>query len=120
MFLFYSPLYTFAIEEEAGEGVVDVIKPRLLMWLLEKGVKIITGVKYEKIIDEGLTISTSDGVSLTIEADTIIPAIPLNPNIELFQNLKGKVPEIYNIGDSNKPRLTKEAIAEGSQIGHSI
>ena len=52
----------------------------------------------------------------TIEADTIVPAMPLAPNTELLKTLKGKVPEIYSIGDCREPHLIVEAIAEGASV----
>ena len=79
-----------------------------------------TEVKYEEITDRGLIITTKDGERKTIEADTIVPAIPLAPNNELLQNIEGFVPEVYPIGDCKEPRLILEAIADGSRIARSI
>ena len=79
-----------------------------------------TGVKYEEITDKGLTIITKEGKRQTIEADTIVPAMPLTPNTELLKTLEGKVPEIYAIGDCREPRLIIDAIADGSRIARAI
>ncbi len=68
----------------------------------------------------GLTVITKEGEKQTIEADTIVPALLLRPNTELFKMLEGKVPEIYAIGDCREPHLTLEAIADGSRIARAI
>lgn len=92
----------------------------LLDWFGRKGVKIFTGVRYEEITDKGLTITTRQEKRLTIEADTIVLALPLRPNTELLKVVERKVPEVYMIGDCREPRLIAEAIADGSRIGCAI
>jgi 2,4-dienoyl-CoA reductase (NADPH2) len=106
--------------EEVGEGLVRERKARLLWWLFKRGVAMMTEVKYEEITDKGLTITTKEGKRQTIAADSIVPAIPLTPNTELIKSLEGKAPEIYPIGDCREPRLTIDAIADGSRIAHAI
>jgi 2,4-dienoyl-CoA reductase (NADPH2) len=105
---------------ELGEDLVENTRTRLLWWFRKKGVPLLTGVKYEEITDKGLTITNEAGQRQTIEADTIIPAVPLTPNTELLKSLEGKVPEIYTIGDGREPRLIIDAIADGSRIAHVI
>jgi pyruvate/2-oxoglutarate dehydrogenase complex dihydrolipoamide dehydrogenase (E3) component len=75
-----------------------------------------SGVKYEEITNEGLIITTKEGNKLTLQADTILPAVPLMPNTDLLNSLKGKVSEIYLIGDCREPRLIPDAIADGWKI----
>jgi 2,4-dienoyl-CoA reductase (NADPH2) len=105
--------------KEIGEGLVTAyIKPLLLMWLADKGVAMMTEVKYKGITDKGLTIATNKGKKQTIEADTIVTALPLKPNTELLKDLKNGVPEVYVIGDSREPNLIIDAIADGSRIAH--
>ena len=79
-----------------------------------------SGVKYVEITDQGLTIITREGKKQTIEADSIIPAVPLAPDTGLWKSLEGKVPEIYAIGDCREPRLIVDAIADGSRIARAI
>ena len=107
-------------DETLGEGIPVEDQMRLFPWLDEKGVARYTGVKYEEITDEGLTITTKEGEKRTIEADTILPAIPSKPNIELFKAAEGKAPEIYLIGDCSEPRLIIDAVDDGMRIGLAI
>jgi 2,4-dienoyl-CoA reductase (NADPH2) len=107
--------------EEIGEGLPDTfIKPHLLNWLDENGVAMLPGVTYEEITDRGLTITTQEGNKQTIEADTIVTALPLLPNTELIQELDGIVPEVYAIGDCKDPQFTADAIADGSRIARAL
>jgi 2,4-dienoyl-CoA reductase (NADPH2) len=107
-------------EDALGEGIVAFRKLQLLSWFKKKGVVMMTQVKYVEITDKGLTILTKEGKRETIEADSIIPAMPLAPNTGLRKSLEGKVIEIYAIGDCNEPELVVGAIADGSRIARAI
>jgi 2,4-dienoyl-CoA reductase (NADPH2) len=99
-----------------GQGMVDVIMAYLFDWFRKKGVTLIGGVKeYVEITDRGLTIIDKDGVKQTLEADTVIPALPLKPDLAFYESLKGKVPEIYAIGDCQEPALIADAISKGME-----
>jgi pyruvate/2-oxoglutarate dehydrogenase complex dihydrolipoamide dehydrogenase (E3) component len=106
--------------EAIGEGVLDFRLGLLLDWFPRKGVTIISGVKDMEITDEGLVITTKDGKKQTLEANSIIPTAPLKPNDELAKSLKGKVPEIYIIGDCGEPRMIVNAIADGYHTARTI
>ncbi|MFH1032095.1 MAG: NAD(P)/FAD-dependent oxidoreductase [Chloroflexota bacterium] len=93
---------------------------RLSRWFAKKGVKLMTEVKYEEITDKGLTITTKDGKRQTLEADSIIPVMPLAPSTELVKSLQGKVPEVYSVGDCREPRLIREAIGDGYRTARHI
>lgn len=106
--------------ETLGDGIVSDQRLRLLKWLKKSGVTIRTEVKYDQITDKGLVIITKDGVRETFEADTIITALPILPNIDFLKALEGKIPEIYAAGDCQKPGLIADAIADGARIGHTV
>lgn len=93
---------------------------RLFRWLDKKGVAMMSEVKYEEITEEGLTITTKDGKRLTLKADSIIPVTPSAPNLERAKSLKGKVSEVYAIGDCNEPRLILDAIGDGFRVVRDI
>ena len=93
---------------------------RLFRWLAKKGVKMMTEVRYDKITDKGLSIITKDGKRQILEVDTIIPVLPLAPNTGLFESLKGKVPEVYCVGDCREPHARLEAIGGGYRVAREI
>ena len=97
--------------KEMGTGMVDVLMAYLFSWFKKKGVKMISGVdKYVKITDKGLTIINNEGKKELIEVDTVILDLPLSPNDEMMKSLKGKVREIYAVGDCDDPKLIADAI----------
>ncbi len=106
--------------EALGEGMVTHLKTSLFSWFRQKGVTMMTGVKYVEITDKGLTIITKEGDRQTVEADSIVPAMPLTPDTGLLKSLEGKVPEIYAVGDCREPLLIVDAIADGSRIARAI
>ena len=79
-----------------------------------------TDVKYDQITDKGLTITTKDGQKQTIEADSIIPVIPWATNMDLANSLKGKVPEVYAIGDCKEAGLIIDAVGQAFSIARNL
>jgi 2,4-dienoyl-CoA reductase (NADPH2) len=107
--------------EELGEGLLNVyVKPHLLDWLDGKGVAMLPGVRYEEINDQGLVITTREGKKQTLEADTIVTALPLLPNTKLVKELEGLALEVHAIGDCKAPHLIVDAVADGARIGRTF
>ncbi len=107
--------------ETLGSGLVDVLQAHLFMWFAKKGVRLVSGVKeYIEITDRGLTIIDREGKQETLAADSIIPALPLRPNLDAFKALEGKVPEIYAVGDCKEPLLIVDAIGTGARTAWEI
>jgi 2,4-dienoyl-CoA reductase (NADPH2) len=103
-----------------GEGVPERKRHPLFRWMKNKGVVMMAGVKYEEITDKGLVISTADGGKQTLEADTIVPAVPLLPNTGLYQSLEGKAPEVYIIGDCKDPQVIIDAVGAGYRVAKAL
>jgi len=108
-------------EKDIGDGLLEVfLKPLLMYWLKDHGVKFVTEVKYKEITGKGLVVTTKDGKEQLIEGGSIITALPLKPDAAFFNSMKGKAKEVYAIGDANEPGYIVDAIAAGAKIGHSI
>jgi 2,4-dienoyl-CoA reductase (NADPH2) len=103
-----------------GEGLLGEDPFRLFPWFEKKGVAMLSGVKYELITDDGLVITTKEGRRETLQADSIMTALPLMPNDDLLRIAQGTAPEIYQVGDSKRPGFMHDAIADGCSIGLSI
>ena len=103
-----------------GEDMIRHLKQQLFWWFREKGVVMLAGVKPVAITDKGLVVLTKEGYKRTIEADSIVPAVSMKPDTELIEHLRGKVPEVYAVGDCGNPRLIVDAIADGWKIGNAI
>lgn len=106
-------------EENVGRLLAHEYKTRLFVWFRQKGVKIYGGAKLVEITREGLKIITKEGEEKMLPADNILP-VGFDPNTELYESLKGKVPELYAAGDCDDPAIIPEATAAGWRIGNSI
>ncbi len=97
--------------EVTGEGLVMTMKEYLFAWFEKKGVPMIGGVReYVEVNEKGLAIVDREGRRQTIEADTVIFALPLAPDTALAEALRGKVPEVYVVGDCREPGLIVDAV----------
>jgi len=106
--------------EELGEWLVPERKTRLFYWFDQKGIERLTGVKLVKFTKEGVTIETKDGKTRLLQADTIIPVLPFSPNKDLAEKAKGKVAEVYTIGDCDSPAVIPDATKAGWKVGNAL
>ncbi len=106
--------------EIRGQGMIGHLQQQLFVWFEQKGVVLLPSVTNIEITSKGMTLTDKDGKRQTIEADTIIPALPLQPDTSLLEKLKAIVPEVYAIGDCRQPQLIVDAIADGARIAHSL
>lgn len=96
--------------------VAQVLLPRLRQY----GVEIRTGATVKEIIDGGLIVAT-DGKEERINGiDQVVVAMGAKPVNELAAKLKGKVAEIYVVGDSKEPRTAYEATHEGAEAARMV
>jgi 2,4-dienoyl-CoA reductase-like NADH-dependent reductase (Old Yellow Enzyme family)/thioredoxin reductase len=103
-----------------GLEIMTVLREYFIEKLAAEGVTMLTGVKYEKATEKGLVITTKEGETRTIEADTIVLTGGAKPNTQLFKAFEGKAPEVYMVGDSNEPRGILEAIKDGFKTGREV
>ena len=106
--------------DRVGMEIVMLQRILLLPWLEKKGAEILKEVTYDRITDEGMTVTGKDGVQRTIEADTILITVPLKPNRGLAESLKGSAPEVHVLGDCRQPGLIIDAIADGFVTGKGV
>ena len=74
-------------------------------WLERKGIRVIPGVTFNEISKEGVTITTPDGKTETIPADSVLVVNKHKKNDRLADELKGKVKEVHVIGDAMSDKL---------------
>jgi thioredoxin reductase len=103
-----------------ANDVFPMVRRRLMDGLRSKKVTLLTSATCEEIKEGSVQVCTADGKKETIPADTIIVAVGYKANDRLYQALKGKVPEIYCIGNSSEPRRILEATNEGYQAGLAL
>jgi 2,4-dienoyl-CoA reductase-like NADH-dependent reductase (Old Yellow Enzyme family)/thioredoxin reductase len=93
---------------------------RLMDGLRSKKVTMLTSATCEEIKEGSVLVATAEGKRETISADTIVIAVGYEANDRLYKALKGKVPEVYCIGNSARPRRILEATSEGYQTGLAL
>jgi 2,4-dienoyl-CoA reductase-like NADH-dependent reductase (Old Yellow Enzyme family)/thioredoxin reductase len=93
---------------------------RLIDGLRSKKVTLLASATCEEIRDGSVQVTTAEGKKETIPADTVIIAVGYKANDGLYKALEGKVPEIYCIGNSAKPRRILEATSEGYRTGLAL
>ena len=108
------------ILKRMANDVFPMVRRRLMDGLRSKKVTLLTSATCEEIKEGSVQVCTADGKKETIPADTIIVAVGYKANDRLYQALKGKVPEIYCIGNSSEPRRILEATNEGYQTGLAL
>jgi pyruvate/2-oxoglutarate dehydrogenase complex dihydrolipoamide dehydrogenase (E3) component len=124
-------LAMFLVKRGRKVTIVDTVEPfagirkslinkLLITWFRMKEVPLITSVRSLEIIDKGLTLITKERERCTIEADSIIPALPLKSNSTLLKSLEGKVPEIYAVGDCNEAGLIVDAVGSSWRIARRV
>lgn len=105
-----------------AEGMTVDDREFLMPWFKRKGVVLYSGAKFERVTDEGLVITTKEGETKTIVADTVLPSTLLKQNLDMVEKLKDIVPEIYTVGSCFKPEpdIMVDAIYAGAKAGHEV
>lgn len=86
----------------------------------KKVVSLLNASEITKIAEGGVAYIDKDGKTQFAEADFIVLARGMIANNNLYEELKGKVPELYLVGDCVRPRTILEAMHEGFFVGNEI
>ena len=108
------------ILKRMASDMLFMTRRRLMDGLRSKKVTLLTSATCEEIKEGSVQVTTAEGKKETIPADTVIIAVGYKANDRLYKALEGKVPEIYCIGNSAKPRRILEANSEGYQAGLAL
>lgn len=82
------------------------------------GISKLVSVKIRRITADGVIWETK-GIEKLLKADTLVVTAPRSER-RLIETLKGKVPELYEVGDCTKPGNGLKAIREGFDIAIKI
>jgi 2-enoate reductase len=109
--------------EMVGELATDLemrARLTLLQLLKERGVKILTNWKLEKIDIGYVLLIGRDWKKQEVAADSVILALGLTSNQELVKPVRESFSDVYVIGDCVEPRKIYQAIHEGAFAGRAI
>ena len=104
---------------DIGKDVGYTLKEALLEEIIKYGIYLYPNSAIDRITEKGLNIIIFNEIVL-LKADTVVIAIGSVSNNDLYQELKGIVPELHIIGDSLEPRHSLAAIHEGFKVGNLI
>jgi len=108
------------ILKRMANDMFPMVRRRLMDGLRSKNVTLLTGASCEGVKGGSVQVCTADGKKETIPADTIIVAVGYKANDRLYRALKGKVSEVYCIGNSSEPRRILDATGEGYRTGLAL
>lgn len=85
--------------------------------LIDNGVEILTKLRVIDTTDNGVTAIDRGQNAVNVDGDKVVLAVGLISQATLYQQLEGKVPEMYLIGDCVEPQRVGEATRESYKIG---
>jgi 2,4-dienoyl-CoA reductase (NADPH2) len=105
--------------KKLGQDIGTSTRWTILQDVNRMGIKTLTRTQAKEITREGV-IAERDGKDLFLKGDTVVIAAGARPDNRLYEELKGRVAEVYLIGDAKSPRKVLEAVAEGFEAGKTI
>lgn len=105
---------------EITYDMTSAIKYHTQKHLVDYGVNIQCGTKIISIDDEGVYMEDCSNEKIKIKCDNVCLALGYRSNTELFEKLKGKIENVFLIGDAKKPHNALDATSEGYLAGLSI
>jgi len=103
-----------------GAQLESMTKKLLIKKIMDNGVKVHTGFKLSRVVDNGVAVEDRNAEERFIEADAVVIAVGSRPDDRLYLQIKDLGYEIHQIGDCLEPRSAKSAIYEGAVLGRSI
>ena len=74
----------------------------------------------QEIADDGIVAVDKYLKQSKIQADTVVLAVGLEPDAQLYKLLLGKVANLYALGDCQEPRRIMGAIWDSYEVARSI
>ncbi|MBO8180237.1 MAG: FAD-dependent oxidoreductase [Archaeoglobus sp.] len=102
-----------------GQDIGISTRWTVLLYLREKGVEMLTNTKAVEI-KKNAVIVEQNGERKELGCDTAIIAVGTKPNNGLYDELNGKVKELYKIGDCVKPRKALDATREAAELALKV
>ena len=105
--------------DRMAENLPMTYRPFFLARLKKLGARLETQSRVEAITTKGVNV-TKINIPEFFPADAVVLALGLKTDPRIEKRFAGLAAEIYSIGDCVKPRMIKEAIAEGFGAGEKI
>lgn len=87
----------------------------------QNGIHVYESTSLTAVMEEGVRVTDKDGKEFTIASDSVVMAVGLRANQELFDMLDDELDaEIYTVGDCNRPLKIYDAIHQGYVVALQI
>lgn len=110
---------TIVTRRKVRMGVENSNEKLLMQRVLERGTKILIYTNVLEVTKEGIIVERG-GKKEFIKMDTLVLCLGTQPNTKLYEELKGKVKELYAIGTCARRGEAFEAIQDGFWTGRKI
>ena len=107
------------MSNKIGQDIGPSTRWTILQDLARLGVRTLTKASAKEITGQGVVIDRG-GREEWIAGDTVVLATGAKSVSSLVDQIKGRVPETYVIGDAKSPRKALDAVAEGLAVGRTI
>ena len=115
----YKDIMILEMLQEIGSDIGPSLRGHISKRLKSTDIKIEVGIKIMEITGAGVR-GLRNGQSEFFHAGTVVMAVGMKSERQLFGEIEGIVPEIHLIGDGREPRRIREAIADGYRAGLKI
>ena len=105
--------------KKLGQDIGTSTRWTIIRALSHLGVKTMTNTRAREVTDRGL-LAEREGKEIFLSADTVVMATGAKSVNALYEKIRGRVPEVYLIGDAKSPRKALEAVAEGLEVGRTV
>lgn len=112
-------VYLVAERGEIAPGIGFTTRVPMFNRLFFMGVKMSKHVRVKAITEGGVIVSRA-GIDTKIAVDTFVYSVGFKPNRALAEAIRGKVPEVYVIGDAALPSNALNAIHDGFEVALKI
>ena len=104
-----------------GEGIEANVMTLVKEEIQKGNVKILTSTRVKEINDKGVVVIDAQGQESLVDVDTVLVAKDLLPSdSKLAEELRGKVKEVYKIGDASAFGRIKQAIHQGFTTAYNL
>ena len=83
-------------------------------------VEVFTNTSLLEVTENGVDLLDGGSRKRNFPADTVVLAVGLKPDQELYQTLKGQTPDVYAIGDSRKAQNIMNSIWDAYEVARMI
>ncbi len=104
----------------AGIPVQHMNRLMLVDLLNYHGVEIRTGLSLVEVAERECLFLDRDSHKKSLPAETLVLAVGLQPERDLYDVLRSEIPNVYLIGDSRKPQNVMNAIWDAYEVARMI